>query len=129
LQDVEKFWPDTQRTKRVKKLEVSDGERWRAAQVKARRSRARFQIRSTAFAAPISPADRLDCPRAVEYGINGIRKMDAGRQRCLRSRQLQRSKPRQMSMTVKLPGFFGAQRTKLDPSQESRGKGVIEPAR
>lgn len=65
--------------KRVKKLEVSDGERWRAAQVSATIS-ARFQIRSSAFSRDLTPADRL-IVEGVEYAINGIREMDAGRHR------------------------------------------------
>ena len=78
--DVEQF-ADHGTTKRVKKLEVSDGERWRAAQVSATIT-ARFQIRSTAFSRDLTPADRL-IVEDVEYGINGIREMDAGRQRWL----------------------------------------------
>lgn len=78
--EVETF-EDHGAPKRVKKLEVSDGERWRAAQVSATIS-ARFQIRSSVFSRDLTPADRL-IVEGVEYAINGIREMDAGRQRLL----------------------------------------------
>jgi len=53
------------------KLEVSDGERWRAAQVRRGRSERGFQIAAQAFRRAIfTPADRIDCRgrRVWHYG-------------------------------------------------------------
>ncbi|MGY9046066.1 hypothetical protein P775_14235 [Puniceibacterium antarcticum] len=53
------------------KVEVSDGERWRAAQVGASIS-ARFTVRRTEFTVQLGPQDRILC-EGREYEITGIR--------------------------------------------------------
>ena len=64
-----------------KRVDVSDGERWRAAAVEAVIS-ARFTVRHSAFTAAITPADRL-VEGGQEFEITGIRQAAAGRRRFL----------------------------------------------
>ena len=59
------------------KRDVSDGERYRAAEVQAHLS-ARFVIRWSAFAADLTPRDRLVCDGRV-FDIVGIKEMEGRR--------------------------------------------------
>lgn len=59
------------------KADISDGERWRAGEVAAHVT-ARFQLRWSAFAANITPADRLVC-EGVTYDIVGRKELDRRR--------------------------------------------------
>lgn len=52
---------------------LSDGERWRAAQVQATAT-ARFTVRYSPFSAGITPKDRLIC-EGVEYDITGVKEI------------------------------------------------------
>lgn len=61
------------------KTDVSDVERWKAGEVAASIT-ARFVVRYSAFAADITPIDRLVC-EGVTYGISGIK--EVGRRRFL----------------------------------------------
>lgn len=56
---------------RAKKTDMSDGERWRAAQVSAKIS-SRFIVRGTNFTRAILPSDELVCG-GVDYEITGIK--------------------------------------------------------
>jgi hypothetical protein len=62
-------------TLRARKIEASDAERWRAAQVQATIS-ARFVVRRSGFTADLSVQDRLIC-EGVEYEITGRRELAA----------------------------------------------------
>lgn len=59
------------------KKDISDGERWRAGEVQAHVT-TRFVVRWSAFAAAITPADRLVC-EGVEYEISGRKELDRRR--------------------------------------------------
>ena len=63
----------------AEKMEISDGERYRAAEVAAHIS-CRFRVRYSAFAAGITPIDRLTC-EGREYDISGIKEI--GRRKML----------------------------------------------
>lgn len=55
------------------KLDISDGERWRAGEVQAHVT-ARFQVHASAFARGLTPKDRLIC-EGVTYDISGIKEV------------------------------------------------------
>lgn len=55
------------------KLDVSDGERYRAAEVQAVVT-TRFRVRWSAFTAAITPKDRLVC-EGRDYDITGIKEI------------------------------------------------------
>jgi head-tail adaptor len=61
------------------KVDVSDGERWRAGEVAAHIT-TRFQVRSSAFSRGLTPKDRLVCA-GVTFDISGIKEI--GRQQML----------------------------------------------
>lgn len=56
--------------------DLSDGERWQAGQINADVT-TRFVIRGSAFAAGITPKDRLTC-RGRTYAISGIKALGRG---------------------------------------------------
>jgi head-tail adaptor len=58
---------------RAKKTDISDGERWRAAQVSAQIS-ARFIVRGTAFTRAILHSDKFFCG-GIDYDITGIKEV------------------------------------------------------
>ena len=55
----------------AEKADISDGERWRAGEVQAHVT-TRFKVRCSAFAAGITPKDRLVC-EGLTYDIHGIK--------------------------------------------------------
>lgn len=63
----------------AKKRDVSDGERWRAAEVSAQIT-SRFKVRWGPFTSGITPKDQLVC-EGVTYAIVGIK--EVGRRRYL----------------------------------------------
>lgn len=73
-------WADLGAPVFAAKADLSDGERWRAGEVAAHVT-ARFRVRWSAFAASITPADRLSC-EGREYDIAGIKEVE-GRRRFL----------------------------------------------
>ncbi len=62
----------------AQKTDVSDGERWRASEVQAQVT-TRFLVRWSAFAADITPKDRIVCD-GLEYNIAGVKEGDGRRQ-------------------------------------------------
>lgn len=65
----------------AEKRDLSDAERARAGEVAAHIT-ARFLVRYSAFAAGITPADRLTC-EGREYDISGIKELQETRRRWL----------------------------------------------
>lgn len=55
------------------RTDISDGERWRAAEVQAAVT-TRFTVRSSSFTRDISPRDRLVC-EGLTHDISGIKQM------------------------------------------------------
>lgn len=55
------------------KIEISDGERWRAGAVDASVT-TRFRIRWSSFSAELTPKDRLSCEGRV-FNITGIKEL------------------------------------------------------
>lgn len=62
---------------RAKRLDVSDGERWRAGEV-ASSIMARFRLRWSPFIAAITPKDRLSC-EGLEFDIVGLKEIERRR--------------------------------------------------
>lgn len=67
-------WADLGAPVSVERVDVSDGERWRAGAVGAQIT-TRFRMWRTRFTAGITPKDRLIC-NGREYDITGIKDMD-----------------------------------------------------
>ena len=64
-------WADWGQPVWASKVDVSDGERWRAGSVAAQIT-TRFRVRYSAFTADLSPKDRLTC-EGTTYDITGIK--------------------------------------------------------
>ncbi|OWU77603.1 phage head completion protein [Marinibacterium profundimaris] len=72
ISEVETF-EDFGAAQRARKIDASDAEAWKAAEVSASIS-ARFQFRRNEVTEAITPKDRLTC-RGVEYEITGKREI------------------------------------------------------
>ena len=55
------------------RADISDGERWRAAEVQASVT-TRFTVRSSTFTRAIKPQDRISC-EGLDYNISGIKQV------------------------------------------------------
>ena len=66
-------WEDLGRCVWASKRDVSDTERWRAAEVQAQIS-TRFVVRWSPFTAGVTPKDRL-IAEGLEYDISGIKEV------------------------------------------------------
>ncbi|MBL3571523.1 phage head-tail adapter protein [Rhodovulum sulfidophilum] len=68
-------WAPHGRPQRAKRTDLSDAERWRAAEIGASVT-TRFVLRRTAFTADLTPKDRLSCD-GLSFAISGIRELAA----------------------------------------------------
>ena len=66
-------WADYGSPVWAEKIEISDGERWRAGAVDASVT-TRFRIRWSSFSAELTPKDRLSCEGRV-FNITGIKEL------------------------------------------------------
>ncbi|MDG3040441.1 head-tail adaptor protein [Roseicyclus marinus] len=64
-------WADHGAAMYAEKLDLSDGERWRAGEVAAQVT-TRFRVRSSAFTRSLTPKDRMVC-EGLTYDIAGIK--------------------------------------------------------